>query len=133
MKSMGWSGLSMCVLLGSLLAACSSGREVEVTGEVTAGSSSANGGPIRIEFIDIVDEAAEAENEVVHSVELTGPGAFAEKVSLEGEKVLVRAILDADESGACSAGETWAEAEASVADDDTVQPLTITLSAAACP
>lgn len=130
MKRMGWLG---CVLLGSLAVACSSGREVEVTGEVAAPSSVTLSGPIRVEFIDLLDDSDSAENEVVHSVELSAPGAFAEKVSLEGEKVLIRAINDADGNGACSAGEAWAEVEAEIADDDTVTPVTVTLASAACP
>src|SRR5690349_7027910 len=99
MRCMGLIRGSACLLLGSLALACSSGREVEVTGEVAAPASVTISGPIRVEFIDIVDDAEGAENEVVHDVELAAPGSFTEKVSLEGDKVLVRAINDTDGNG----------------------------------
>jgi len=133
MRSMGLMRCLTCVLLGSLALACSAGREVEVSGEVAAPASVMTTGPILVEFIDIVDDSPEAENEVVHSLELSAPGSFAEKVSLEGDKVLVRAINDKDGNGACSAGEAWAQTEAEIAADDTIEPLTITLANAACP
>jgi hypothetical protein len=113
--------------------ACSSGREVEVTGDVAAPSSVTLSGPIRLEFIDIVDEADESQNAVVHDVELAAPGSFAEKVSLEGDKLMVRAINDSNGDGACSAGEAWAETEAEIAEDDTIPPLMLTLGTLACP
>jgi hypothetical protein len=133
MRSMGLIRGSVCLLLGSLAVACGSGREVEVTGEVAAPASLTLSGPIRVEFIDIVDETDPAQNEVVHDVELAAPGSFAEKVSLEGDKLMVRAINDSNGDGACSAGEAWAQTEAEIAEDDTIQPLTITLGTAACP
>jgi len=133
MKSMGVIRGCVCLLLGSLAMACSSGRDVEVTGDVQAPAGVTLSGPIRVEFIDIVDEDDAAQNEVVHDVELAAPGSFAEKVSLEGDKLMVRAINDSDGDGACSPGEAWAETEAEIAEDDTIPPLTITLGTAACP
>jgi hypothetical protein len=88
MRSMGL-GVVVCVVLGTLVVGCSAGRDVEVTGEVAAPSSVTLSGPIKLEFIDVVDDADEADNEVVHSVELNGPGAFAETVSVQGSKLLV--------------------------------------------
>ena len=133
MRRMGLIRGSACLLLGSLAMACSSGREVEVKGEVAAPASVTISGPIRVEFIDVLDDADGAQNDVVHDVELDSPGSFAEKVSLEGDKVLVRAINDTDGNGACSSGEAWAQTEAEIADDDTIAPLTITLGASPCP
>jgi hypothetical protein len=132
MRSMGL-GVVVCVVLGTLVVGCSAGRDAEVTGEVAAPSSVTLSGPIKLEFIDVVDDADEAENEVVHSVELNGPGAFAETVSVQGSKLLVLAINDRDGDGACSAGEAWGEAEAEIGDDDSVSPVTLTLGAAGCP
>jgi hypothetical protein len=120
------------VLTTALLAGCGSSREVEVKGEVQAPSSIAVQGAIRVEFIDVTGDET-ADSEVVHSVELTTPGAFDEKVSLEGDKVLVRAINDSNDDGECSAGEAWGEAEAEIGEDDTVVPLTLTLANAPCP
>jgi hypothetical protein len=47
--------------------------------------------------------------------------------------VLVRAILDKNGDGACSAGEPWASAEATIAEDDSVEPVSLTLEMKACP
>ena len=69
MRSMGLIRGAVCVLLGPLAMACSSGREVEVTGEVAAPSSVTLSGPIRVEFIDIVDAEDQAQNEVVHELD----------------------------------------------------------------
>jgi hypothetical protein len=111
-------------------AACSSGRDVEVKGEVIAPASLSVDGTILVEFVDVIDVE---KREVVHSVELDAPGSFDAKVALEGDKVMVRAIADADGNGACSAGESWAEVEATIAEDDTVEPVSLTLADAACP
>ncbi len=87
-------------------------------------------GKIRVEFIDVIDAD---DREVVHSVDLDAPGSFDEKVALEGGSVLVRAIADSDGDGACSAGESWAEVEVEIAEDDTIEPVSLTLAEAACP
>jgi hypothetical protein len=114
-----------------MLVACGSGREVEVTGEVSAPASAQVEGEITLDFRDIVEEGRTPES--VHTAKLTGPGAFAEKVSLEGSKVLVRALNDKNGDGVCSAGEAWAEQEVAIKDDDSVDPITLTLGTAACP
>ncbi|HEV8245737.1 MAG TPA: hypothetical protein VGP93_08210 [Polyangiaceae bacterium] len=138
MKNSGWAwdkcGVASAgiVLVASLLAGCGSGREVEVKGEVTAPATLAVQGMIIVDFLDVTGDG-DSKAEVVRSVELDAPGSFAEKVSLEGDRVIVRAIDDADGDGACTAGEAWAEAQADVATDDTVEPVTLTLSNAPCP
>lgn len=109
---------------------CSSGRDVEVKGEVTAPSSLTLDAKIHVDFVDVIADGDEA---VAHSIELDAPGSFAEKVSLEGDKVLVRAILDKNADGKCSEGEPWGSAEAEVKDDDTVEPVAVTLTMQACP
>jgi hypothetical protein len=47
--------------------------------------------------------------------------------------VLVRAINDKNSDGACSSGEEWAQAEAVIAEDDSVEAVTMTLALTACP
>jgi hypothetical protein len=124
---------TLCVLwaASASLVACGSSREVEVTGEVSAGAGVAADAPVVLDFLDVIadDEAPES----VHLATLEAFGAFSETVDLEGDKVLVRAIADADGDQACSAGEAWAEVEAPIADDDSVEPLTLTLTNAPCP
>jgi hypothetical protein len=122
--------IAALVALSLATVGCSSGREVEVKGEVTAPSSLTVDAKIHLDFVDII---ADGDEEVAHSIELDAPGSFAEKVSLEGDKVLVRAILDKNADGQCSAGEPWGSAEAEIADDDSVEPVAVTLTMQACP
>jgi hypothetical protein len=118
------------VLVALPLTACGSSRDVEVSGEVAAPSTLSVEGPISVQFFDIVDQESP---ERVHSITLTTPSAFAEKVELAGDKVRIVALDDRDANGACSAGEAWAEVEASIKDDDTIDPVTLTLGLSACP
>jgi hypothetical protein len=83
-----------------------------------------------VEFYDVLDEETP---ERVHAITLDTPSAFSEKVALEGDTVLIRAINDRDGNGACSAGEAWAEVRAPIKDDDTIDPVTLELGAQACP
>jgi hypothetical protein len=125
-------------LLGSLalvsmalpLVACGSSRDVEVSGEVSAPASVAVEGPISVQFFDVVDEESP---ERVHSITLETTGAFGEKVSLAGDDVRIVALDDRDANGACSAGEPWAQVEAPIKDDDTIDPVTLTLGLSPCP
>jgi hypothetical protein len=117
-------GLSLVSALA--LVGCGSSRDVEVTGEVSAPATAQ--GEIVVEFFDIVD----SENTSVHSVTLATPGAFSEKISLEGDKLLVRAVADADGDGKCTQGELWDEIEAEIASDDTAS-ATLSLQAGDCP
>jgi hypothetical protein len=117
--------------LAAALGGCGSSREVEVTGSVSAASSVS--GEIALEFFDVNGEGADRELTSVHTAKLQSPGDFTEKVELEGEIVLVRAIADSNGDGKCSEGEQWGEAEASIKDDDTVDPITVSLAAGACP
>jgi hypothetical protein len=133
MKSMALTRGGVCVVIAMAslaTAACSSGREVEVTGAVSAPASLTLDAKIHVDFVDVI---ADGEEEVAHTISLDAPGSFSEKVSLEGDTVVVRAILDKNGDGACSAGEAWASAEAAIAEDDTVEPVSLTLEMKACP
>jgi hypothetical protein len=124
----------VCALsaLGALgLVGCGSDREVAVTGSVSAPASTTVSGPILLEFSDVVD--AEAQPKSVLTSRLDALGSFTETVSVEGDKVRVRAVVDTDGDGACSAGELWAESDATIKDDDTVDPVTLTLGHEPCP
>ena len=124
--------LAPVALIAALSAAgCSSARDVEVTGEVKSASSSAVQGKIIVDFFDVAGEGESLELTSVHSVELTELGTFSEKVPLEGDRVLVRAIADADGNGACTEGESWAEMEAAIEQD--AASVALDLSVQACP
>lgn len=124
-------GLASLVSLFAL-AACSSSRDVEVTGNVSAPASLGIQSEIQLEFFDLTGEGEELERTSVHSTRVA-LGEFDETISVEGEKIVVRAIADADEDGACSPGEAWTEIEADVAEDDTVSGIALTLAAQPCP
>jgi hypothetical protein len=117
-------GLSLVSALS--LVGCSSSRDVQVTGQVTAPASAQ--GTILVEFFEISD----SETTSVHSIDLNGPGAFDEQVPLEGDKVLIRAVADADGDGKCTNGELWDEIEAEVDSEDSAQ-ATLALHAGDCP
>ena len=111
--------------------ACSGGRDVEVTGSIGSGVAAAE--PVRVEFYDVIGEGEDRSLELVHDISLTTEREFAETVALEGDFVLVRAIHDADADGACTEGESWAEQEAAIAEDDSVEAVSLDLKAQACP
>lgn len=108
-----------------LLSGCSSSRDVEVTGQVSSASAK---GEIILEFFDVNGDQKTS----VHTAKADATGAFKETVSLEGDEVLVRAVEDADANGACSEGESWAEASGAITDDK-VDPIQLTLASAPCP
>ena len=122
----GW----VCLALSA--AACSSGRDVEVSGKVTAPSSLMVGNKLAVDFLDVVGEGDTAEKSIAHSMELEALGDFNETVSLEGDKVIVRAIDDRDDDGKCTAGEAWGETEADIVENK-VEAVTLTLGTAPCP
>jgi hypothetical protein len=115
--------LLICVELG-----CGSSREVAIKGQLA--SSAPLEGPIAVQFFDFVEADKPS---LVHSIKLDALAAFDEKAPLQGNEVLVRAINDRDGNGACSPGEPWAEARASVKDDETVDAVSLELRAAPCP
>ena len=120
--------------IATLMAAsgCSSGRDVEVTGSVSAAQSVDVSGKILLSFYeqDGDDEAARTH---IQDVTLESLGDFKETVSVEGSSFIIQAINDRDEDGKCSAGEAWAELEVQIAEDDSVEPVALTLSNDPCP
>ena len=119
-------GCTLCAL------GCSSGRDVEVSGQVTAPSTLSVGDKVVIDFIDVVGEGTDAKQSLAGSTELKMLGDFKETVSLEGDQVLIRAIDDRDGDGKCTAGEAWGESHAPVTQDKAAATM-LTLGTAACP
>lgn len=117
-------------LCGLSAVGCSSARDVEVNGEVSAVSGTSVEGRILLDFRDVLD--AEETPESVHTQTLDALGAFTATAPLEGDKVLIVAINDRDGNGACTAGEAWAQVEAEVTEDK-VSGVKLSLSNAACP
>ena len=117
--------LLMCAGIG-----CGASREIEVKGQVGSSATAKVEGPITVQFFDIVEAQKPS---LVHSITLSGLDSFDAKAPLEGKEFLVRAINDRDGNAACTAGEAWAEARVSIKDDDTVDPVSLELTAGACP
>lgn len=112
--------------------ACSSGRDVELTGDVSAASSAAIEGDILLSFYEI-DSADDTSRIHIDDQTLAGLGTFSQTISVEGSKVVIVAINDRDGDGACSTGEAWGEVLAEVQDDDTIEPVSIVLQDSPCP
>lgn len=112
--------------LALLAAGCSSAREVEVTGEVSAAATPTH---LVLEFFELHEDQTPRS---VSQVELSELGTFTQKVELEGDSLLIRALDDADGDGKCSAGEQWAEIEAPVKDDK-VATVQLAMNVKACP
>ena len=121
----------LMVLASAATFACASDRDVEVTGSVAAPAGQAVSGPITLSFLDVVssDETPKS----VAETKLDAVGEFKQTVTVEGDTVRVRAVVDTDGNGACSPGELWAESDAAIGDDDSVAPVNLTLGTAACP
>lgn len=124
---LGMVGLGLMATVG-----CSSGRDVEVTGNVAAAATAAVDGEILLSFyeIDTEDDAARIH---IDDQTLAGLGDFAQTISVEGSRIVIVAVNDRDGDGACSSGEAWAEVEAEVSDDDTIEPVSIVLDNTTCP
>jgi hypothetical protein len=125
-------GLFSVGALAALLSGCGS-REVEVTGELRAASGVDVRGPILLEFYDAKGSGAERELEQVHTAKLGALGKFSEKAGFSHDALVVRAIDDRNADGACTTGEAWGEAEASIKDDDSVDAVNVVLSSSPCP
>ena len=111
---------------------CNSGREVEVTGQVTAPSTLAVGDKLVLQIIDVTTEGETRHAEVVDTAELAKLGGFERTVDLEGDRAIVRVIDDRDGDGKCTAGEAWAESEAGIASDK-LEGVSLMLAVTPCP
>lgn len=118
-------------IAGLLATACSGSRDVEVTGSVSAPAGESLSSPITLDFLDVVNDSDAPKS--VATATLDKPGDFAHTVSVSGDKVRVRAIVDSNGDGSCSAGELWAETDAAIANDDKVDPVSLTLTRGDCP
>ena len=114
----------------TLLVACS-GREVEVTGQISAASTVS--GPISLEFFEMEKGVADAERVSIKTVELEALGEFNETITVAEDVLIVHALVDADGDGKCTAGELWGEAKQEAKEDGTFDAFAVTLAATACP
>jgi len=115
----------------TLLVACSTGREVEVTGQVSAATTVA--GPISLEFFEQQKDVQDAERVSIKKVELTALGEFTEKLDVAEDVLIAHALVDGDGDGKCTAGELWGEVKQEAKADGTFDAFAITLEADPCP
>ena len=124
MKS-GFLALLPPLLAFTALPACSSARDVDVSGTVAEPATTKPSGPIRLEFYEPVDPGDAApvapELTLVDSASLQAAGAFDATVSMKGKQLYVIGIVDADGSNACTDGESWGKAVVTVGADDTAK------------
>jgi hypothetical protein len=117
--------------VAGLVTACSGSRDVEVTGSVNAPAGESVSSPIALDFLDVVNDTDTPKS--VLTATLDAPGDFTQTVSVSGDKVRVRALVDTNGDGSCSAGELWAETDATIGSDDKVDPVSLTLARSDCP
>jgi hypothetical protein len=117
--------LALALPLFASLSACSAARDVEIKGTVSADHVH---GAIFVEFYDVQEDAVVR----IDTLTLAEPGVFRASVPLEGDKVLVRAIDDADGNEACTSGEQWWEVKATIKHGE-IPPLGFPLQEAPCP
>ena len=118
--------------LAALLVGCAS-REVEVAGELQAASGVDVRGPILLELYDAKGAGDDRELEQVHSARLEALGNFSEKADFSNDSIVVRAIDDRNDDGACTSGEAWGEIEVRINEGDTVDAVKVVLSSNPCP
>jgi len=128
MKSIS-SAWILCVGAAFVAVGCGSARDVAVSGETTA--PAAVTGSISIQFFDTIDD--EAALAVLKEVTLDAAGPFSETIEVEGDAVRILALIDEDGDGQCTEGEAWAQVEAEVSEEDTIESVQLVLEVAACP
>jgi hypothetical protein len=114
-----------------LLAACSTARSVDVTGQVSATAAITD--PISLEFFEQQKDVTDAERVSIKKVELSALGAFTEKLDVTEDVLIAHALVDSDGDGKCTAGELWGESTQTAKDDGTFDAFAITLKADPCP
>jgi hypothetical protein len=132
MSNWNLTGLFVVGALAGLLSGCAS-REVEVTGALQAASGADVSGPILLELYDSKGKGEAREVERVHAAKRPALGNFSEKADFSHDSIVVRAIDDRNDDGACNGGEAWGEVEVPIKDDDTVDPVSVVLSLQPCP
>jgi hypothetical protein len=117
--------------LGLFMGGCSSSREVQVTGNVTA-AQGVTSGKVLLDFYDVQGEGSDLKLTSVGTANLDTVGPFTQKVNLEGENVVVRAIIDTNGDAQCNDGEAWGEQKVAITDDKADAAIEITTQAT-CP
>lgn len=120
----------LCLTLG--VSGCSSARDVEVSGSVTAPSSLQVGDRLVVDFIDVVGVGSQATQTIAAKAELNALGEFKQTIALEGDQLRIVVIDDRDGNGACSANEAWGETQAEI-NQNKAEAADLNLGMGPCP
>ena len=122
-----------------LVAACSSARDVSLTGTVTA-DAAVDSGPVRIEFYEpesTGDQSTTANVtptlKFVEAMPLAEPGKFTHTVPVEGDKLHLFAFIDTNKDEKCTDGEAWGESDAVIQSDNTASATVNIAPQSKCP
>jgi len=126
---------SMLVILGVALGAvgCVGGRDVEVSGKVTAPEGVSVEETLIVDFIDTLPEGSVGETPSRHRRLLHGLGEFKETVSLEADQVELWGLDDRDGNGHCTQGEAWGRVPSAPIENNRAAGITLILHAQPCP
>ena len=132
-------GILACISALGLVTACGSGRDVALSGTVTADAAIGTG-PVRVEFYEHTGSTDQKSNaqassdlRFVEAIPLEALGKFDHTVSIDGEKVHVIAFIDANKDDKCTDGEAWGESDVAIQSDDTATANVNITAQAACP
>ena len=126
---------SMLVVLGVAWGAvgCAGGREVEVSGTVTAPASVSVGETLIIEFIDPLPEGSGGDTPRTHRITLHGLGEFKQTMTLVANEVELWGLDDRNNDGRCTEGEAWGRVPSAPIENDRAEGITLTLLDQPCP
>jgi len=113
--------------------ACVGGRDVEVSGKVTAPEGVTVGDALIVDFIDTLPEGSVDETPSRHRRMLHAVGAFKETVRLEADQVALWGLDDRDGDGHCTQGELWGRVPVAPIENNRATGVTLTLLAQPCP
>ena len=122
LSSMFFSSLALAALTTT---GCAS-REVTVSG--TADAEAPLVGKLKVRVYDLSDEK---NPKFIQSIELEKLGPFTAKVNIDGDKVRLIAIDDANGNDSCDAGEQSEKMDATITDDEAKVSLRVVKGA--CP
>jgi hypothetical protein len=131
------SGIIASALVLFLASGCGSSRDVQVSGTVEGATASA-AMPITVLFYEPTGSgdagaAAGADLKLVDSITVEQPGPFNATISMDGNKLTVIAVVDTDQSDACTDGEAWGESLVPVDSTDKVAVNVLVSARAKCP
>jgi hypothetical protein len=131
------SGMIMSTLVLALASGCGSSRDVQVSGTVE-GATASSTNPITVLFYEPsgsgdAGAAAGADLKLIDSITVDKAGPFDATISMDGNTLTVVAVVDTDQSDACTDGEAWGETSVPVDSTNAVQVNVAVAAHEKCP